>query len=136
MKILTRHQEREKALQYLYALEIQDKITVGCLPQDINYPETLFEGESSDNYHLELIKGVCQELERLDQIISEKAINWRISRLAAVDKNILRIAIYEILFLEDIPKAVSINEAVELAKSYGSDKSYSFINGILGKVET
>ncbi len=135
MKILTRHQEREKALQYLYALEIQDKITVGCSPQDIIYPETLFEAESSDNYHLEIVKGVCRELERLDQIISEKAINWRINRLAAVDKNILRIAIYEILFLDDIPKAVSINEAVELAKSYGSDKSYSFINGILGKVE-
>ncbi len=135
MKTLTRHQEREKALQYLYALEIQDKATVGCLPQDIIFPGGLYEGESSDNYHLEIIKGVCQELERLDQIISEKAINWRISRLAVVDKNILRIAIYEILFLDNIPKAVSINEAVELAKSFGSEKSYSFINGILGKVE-
>lgn len=134
MKILTRHQEREKALQYLYALEIQNKATVGCSPQEIDYPEALIEGESSDNYHQEIVKGVCRELERLDQLISEKAINWRIDRLAVVDKNILRIAIYEILFLDEIPKAVSINEAVELAKSYGSDKSYSFINGILGKV--
>jgi len=134
LKILSRHQEREIALQYLYALESQNKLIIGCSPKDIIYPVDLMPGESSDNYYFTLVEGVCEKLEILDHQISENAIDWKINRLAIVDKNILRIAIYEILFNSNIPKAVAVDEAVELAKEFGSEKSSSFINGILGKV--
>lgn len=81
-----------------------------------------------------LIKGVLENREKLDEEIKKHAKNWDIHRMAVVDRNILRLAIYEMRFRDDIPPVVSINEAVEIAKLFSTDDSGRFVNGILDKV--
>ncbi len=88
-----------------------------------------------DEYINTVFKGVYDNLEELDNIISEKAIGWKISRISKTSLCILRLSIFEIKFMEDIPVSVSINEAVELAKKYATEEDASFINGILSSVE-
>ncbi len=135
MKYLTRHEEREMALLYLFSLEIKDE-----LKNDIdisrlkNLPESK-RRKSRDSYHIDLIKGVCVNLDVIDDLISENLEDWRLERLNIIDKNILRIAIFEIIFQEDVPGAVAIDEAVEIAKKYGRIESSAFVNGILSEID-
>ena len=82
-----------------------------------------------------LIAGSCEHLEELDEHIRNAAENWVISRMAAVDRNILRLAVFELAHMDDIPPKVSIDEAIELAKQFGSEESGQFVNGILDKVK-
>lgn len=77
---------------------------------------------------------IISNMETIDEIISKHLEGWSINRLAKVDKEILRVAVYEFLFREDIPKEVSINEAIEISKEYGGKDSFKFINGILGSI--
>lgn len=81
-----------------------------------------------------LVMGVTEHQDALDRLISEASENWRLERMSRVDRNILRIGVFEVLYLQDIPAKVSIDEAVELGKVYGSDDSASFINGVLDNV--
>ena len=80
------------------------------------------------------IKGIIENKGAVDEAINKYAEGWEINRIAKVDLAILRLAVYEILYSDDVPNKVAVNEAVELAKSFSSDKSPSFINGVLGKV--
>lgn len=82
-----------------------------------------------------LVRGVLQEREKLDEIIRKHAKNWDLRRMAAVDRNILRLAIYEMQYRDDIPPVVSINEAVDIAKKFSTQDSGKFVNGILDKVK-
>lgn len=84
---------------------------------------------------LELVRGVLPNLNEIDRLIEKHANNWSLERMANIDRNILRIAIFEIAFMANIPKSVSINEAVELAKKYSTENSFGFVNGVLGKIE-
>lgn len=77
---------------------------------------------------------VYEKFEAVDQVIAQKAKGWEVSRLAKSDLTVLRLAVFEILYDEDVPNSVAINEAVELAKKYGTDKSYRFVNGVLASV--
>ncbi|MGM0419647.1 MAG: transcription antitermination factor NusB [Bacillota bacterium] len=135
MKKLSRHEEREIALQFLYALDNRGRLEQDFEPQSEEYIPWLKEDhQSEDDYYLALVRGVCHNLAEIDKLISEKAKGWSLKRIAIVDRNILRIAIFEIKYNPRVPEAVAINEAVELAQEYCSDKSPSFINGILGKI--
>jgi N utilization substance protein B len=100
--------------------------------EEITSSENLNDNDQKFMY--QVLSGVVQNLERIDQEISSNTRKWSFSRLNKIDIAILRLAVYEILFMEDIQKSVSVNEAVELAKAYGSDESFSFINGLLRKV--
>ena len=82
-------------------------------------------------FYMTLIKGVIENKSRIDRLIERFSSNWKISRMGCVDRNILRIAAYELLYCNDIPPKVSINEAVDIGKLYGTEESGSFINGIL-----
>lgn len=90
--------------------------------------------DKDKDYILNKTKDIYNKLEAIDDIIKEHAKNWTMDRMAKVDISILRVAIYEIVYDEDIPTTVAINEAVEIAKTFGGDSSPSFINGILAKV--
>jgi len=79
----------------------------------------------------ELVKGVWTNKEALDKLISRASRNWRIERMSRVDRNILRLAVFEVRYMEDIPPKVSIDEAVELGKKYGTEESGAFVNGVL-----
>jgi len=82
----------------------------------------------------ELVLGVCGHLRELDSLIGKASKNWRLERIARVDRSILRLAVYELLYRDDIPPKVSINEAVDLGKKFGTEESGAFINGILDKI--
>jgi N utilization substance protein B len=84
----------------------------------------------------ELVAGVVANRDAIDNIIVDKSKNWTISRMARVDLNILRLAVFELLFLSEIPRNVTINEAIEVAKKFGTEESASFINGMLDEIAT
>lgn len=90
--------------------------------------------EADKKYILETVDGTMKNLEEIDTIIGEHAKGWTVERMSKVDLAILRIAVYEMMFSDEAPNSVAINEAVELAKKYSSDEAPSFINGILGKI--
>lgn len=124
---MNRRTSREKAMQILFQLEINE----------INPSQAIedFVGLSSDTDFLKtLVNGVIDNILELDSIISENLENWSFDRLASVERVVLRLATYEIKFMDDIPESVSINEAVDLAKKFGDEKSGKFVNGVLSKI--
>ncbi|GAE87657.1 transcription antitermination factor NusB [Acetivibrio straminisolvens] len=126
-----RRASREIAMKLLYQLEIQKD----SKEEQVN--NTLEQYDLNDNdreYILDIVKGVFDHKEEIDRAIEKYSKGWKLSRISKVDLAILRLAVYEICYREDIPFTVSINEAVELAKNYSGEESGSFINGILGKV--
>lgn len=127
-----RTRARECAVKVLYCLDITKQELTSCLSDF--WQNNQEEAEVKEFANL-LIKGTIENLERIDNEISAHAKNWQLSRMAVVDRNILRLASYELLFLKDIPPKVSINEAIELAKKYSGEESSKFINGILDKIK-
>src|SRR6056297_789720 len=134
MMNLTRHKQRIWAMQVLYGLDLQRNIKKENALREIALKkEELSLKNRDDKYYFEeIVLGVINNLERIDKTIEKNAIGWHLYRMPVVDRNILRIALYE--FFEDMPIGVLINEAVELAKEFGSDKSSGFINGVLSNV--
>ncbi len=139
----SRRKAREAALQALYQCDTLGEWTSECVdlyfntfkPETGGVPATV-ELAPNDNvtFSKTLIHGVLEMLHFVDAQISAASTNWSINRMCRVDRNILRLAVYEIAFLDDIPVSVSINEAIEIAKSYGTVDSPMFINGVLDNV--
>ena len=90
--------------------------------------------EEAEQFANMLVRGVLENQEEIDNKIQASSTNWRLNRMAAVDRNILRLAVSELLYLTEIPKRVSINEAIELGKQFGSEDSRAFINGVLDNI--
>ncbi len=131
MQKVSRHKQRVWVLQILYGLDIRKKLDLENSKKSYNNFIAEKGVLKEDLYAEELLEGIIMELELLDAQIDQYAINWDIERMPAIDRNILRIAAYEIQ--HDIPVKVAINEAVKIAKKYADDSSPSFINGILSK---
>jgi N utilization substance protein B len=126
-----RHKAREIALQVLYELDSVKHKPVDSLNHILSRIEL---AEDVIVFSKELVEGVVLNREQLDQNIRDFAPAWPLDQISIVDRNILRLAIYEILHDNLVPVKVAINEAVELAKTYGSNNSSRFINGVLGSV--
>lgn len=123
---------REMALKVLFQIDLVST----NIEEVLKY--TFEDGKLSDEvkeFTLILVKGVMSNLSEIDKAINNYTNNWSLERITNIDRNILRMAIYEILYLKNIPKSVSINEAIELAKKYGTKNSFSFVNGVLGKID-
>ncbi len=139
MKHVTRRQAREYVLQALFSYEFtQTKPAKDDILGTLKLIAPESEPSPGDEVILfieDMINGTIDNMAHIDEIIQRRSKNWDIERLACVDRNILRFAVYEILYRNDIPRNVSINEAVELAKKYSTQDSYSFINGILDKIQ-
>jgi transcription antitermination factor NusB len=126
-----RRRARELAIQVLFHLEFTPGDPRGAFELICeNFPVR----ESLKDFALALTLGVSEQKGLLDRVIRKASKNWRVERMSKLDISILRVAAYEILFRGDIPPKVSINEAVELAKRYGSEESGSFINGVLDHI--
>jgi N utilization substance protein B len=127
----TRHRSREVALQMLFQYDASDQE-----PQRIVelYRDCFGEGSLPDEFSIKLFYQVADNLARLDAIIEESSDNWRLERMSFVDRNILRIGASEIAGEDEVPARVAINEAVELAKRFGTAESPAFVNGILDRV--
>ncbi len=92
-------------------------------------------GGETDKFLERLVSGVLEHRQELDRLIERFSENWRLDRIDVIDRNILRMALFELLYCEDIPPKVTINEAIDLGKRYGSEDSGSFINGILDRIQ-
>lgn len=128
-RFVGRTQARSQALQLLFQAEANGRTVEEILGGDF----ALSEGPL-DDYGRELALGADAMRHDLDLVISMRSRSWSISRINAVDRNLLRLALYEMLEVEGVDVAVTIDECVELAKAYGTDESARFINGILGRV--
>lgn len=127
-----RREARELALQMLYALDTLK----GDLRETLRgFREGVETGDRTREFAEALVQGVQEHREVIDQAIVARSKNWSISRMPRVDVNIMRLAAFELMFRRDIPKKVSINEAIEIAKKYGDKESPSFVNGILDELE-
>lgn len=127
-----RRKSRELALQILYGMEIS-KGELSWILSDF-WEEHPCPKEVG-NFATELVTGTYENLSSIDDLLKKYTNNWDISRLAAVDRNILRLATYELLFRNDIPSKVTINEAIEITKKFSTADSGKFVNGILDRIK-
>ncbi len=138
----SRRRAREFALQALFQSDLGRKDARASLhalwEELLDDPEGSLGGRGPDSEEIEfatdLVSGVERNLDTLDETIERASTNWRVVRMAAVDRNLLRMGVYELMHREDVPPSVAINEAVELAKRYGTQESKGFVNGILDRV--
>ena len=135
--VTSRSQIRQLAVQTLFQLEVnQSELDVEEAVQYAleagRYPDEGFDSVQ-DKYLYSLIEGVMSHIVELDDEISQYLVNWSLPQIARIDLTILRLAFYEILFQEDIPDKVAIDEAVDLAKFFSNDRSRQFINGVLNQ---
>ena len=135
----TRRRAREAALQFLFQDDFLDRersTDVADLDERFDAFSLLYQvNKKARPYARRLIGGILDKLEEIDGAIGAHATNWRLERIAATDRNLLRVAIFELLFQDDVPAQVAINEAVEIAKRFGTQESPSFINGVLDAVQ-
>ncbi|MCF6137851.1 transcription antitermination factor NusB [Pseudalkalibacillus berkeleyi] len=119
---------REKALQSLFQIDVSQ------LERDEAIGHVLEEGEERDSFLIQLVEGTIEHLEDIDSIIREHLENWSFDRIGNIDRSVLRIAVYEMKYLEEIPINVTFNEAIDLAKIFGGDESGRFVNAVLSKI--
>ncbi len=127
-----RREARELALKVLYAYEMcrdnePEQLLAYLAEQDSCAPGIVSYGRA-------LVGKTLERIDEIDQLIRTHAANWRLDRMAAIDRNILRMAVAELLFFRDVPYKVVIDEAVEIAKTYGTDESGKFVNGVIDAV--
>ena len=130
---------RKRSLARDFALKILYQIDITARPLDRSIEDFwTYEEEAVDDevkqFSSRIVLGVYEHLNDINQKISEYATNWQLKRMAVIDKNILRIGVFELYYADDIPPKVTINEAIELAKKYGDLESGKFVNGILDKI--
>ena len=126
-----RRKSRELALQALFQGEFLRKPAEAQLPLLV---ENFQVNRKALPYAIELLQGISGNMTHIDTIIEKHADNWRLSRMSVLDRNIIRIATYELLFCKDVPDTVSINEAIEIAKKFSTSDAGPFINGILDAI--
>jgi N utilization substance protein B len=126
---LSRRTARKQAFLNLYQSDVNDSPLGPTMERWREYRGKLEE------YAISLARGVKEEQEKLDALLSEVSVGWPVHRMSAVDRSILRLALYEMLFVDDVPPEVAVNEAVELARGFSSDEAPSFVGGVLRGAE-
>jgi len=130
--LIPRRKSREFALQVLYQLDITKQDVIKTLTQ---FQDHFSGNEERDDFMERLVLGVLEHCQEIDQLIEKYSENWRLDRMNIIDRAILRMATFELLYCEEIPPKVTLNEAIELGKRFGSEDSGSFINGILDRIQ-
>lgn len=126
-----RRKARELAVQILYQMEMK-----GAEPREVLglFWEGQEANEESVKFSTDLVEGIYRNRVEIDQLIERHSLHWKMVRMTVVDRNILRLGVYELLYLHDVPTSVVLNEAIEIAKKFGTEDSSAFINGILDNV--
>ncbi|WP_410502700.1 transcription antitermination factor NusB [Exiguobacterium acetylicum] len=125
--MMKRHMARELAVQSLFQMELSDLTAQEAI-------EFAVEGKEYDTFVEQLVNGVETNKATIDQHIREALVNWSFERLGNIERTILRLAVYELLFETNIPVRVTINEAIELTKAFADEEATKIVNGVLGKV--
>lgn len=126
-----RRRSRELAMQALFHMDMskndsQEMVELFC--------DNFIHSKNAPPFFLKLVNGVIDARSEIDSVIERFSSNWKISRMSCVDRNVIRLAVYELLFCDDIPSKVSINEAIDIGKKFGTEESGAFINGILDSI--
>ena len=127
----TRRQARELAMQALFYMDMRNNVSVEMLE---HFCGNFSPSKKTKPFFLKLVSGVIETKGELDALIERFSTNWNISRMSCVDRNVMRIAIFELIYRDDIPPKVSINEAVDIGKKFGTEESGAFINGIMDSI--
>ncbi len=128
----TRRQSREAALQILYEMEMKDAEPRSVMNLYWRTQQSLQSfSDGVKEYTQELVEGVYRNRAEIDELIERHSAHWKIKRMAVVDRNLLRLGAYELCYRNDVPARVALDEAIEIAKAFGTEDSSSFINGIL-----
>jgi N utilization substance protein B len=127
----SRRNSRELAMQALYYMDMRQDDSDEMLD---HFFDNFTSSDKANHFFLILVQGVVQTKSEIDAIIESFSDNWKLSRMSCVDRNIIRIAVYELLCCRDIPLKVSINEAIDVGKKFGTEESGAFINGILDSI--
>lgn len=126
-----RRKGRELAIQILYEMEMKDVEPKSVLDLFWRHEEV---SDDVKKFTMDLVEGIFRNRREIDQVIEKHSLHWKLPRMAVVDRNILRLGVYELLYLHDIPTSVALNEAIEIAKKFGTEDSGAFINGILDNI--
>lgn len=118
-------------MQALFFIDMQDNVSLQMLE---SFCDNFRPPKKARPFFLALVNGVLETRREIDTLIEQFSKNWKINRMSCVDRNVMRIAVYELLYCEDIPPKVSINEAVDVGKKFGTEESGAFINGIMDSV--
>ena len=137
-----RRKAREASLQLLYEIDLGTRDCREVIGEFQKAPgrifnqwsEPLTNGEEVLEFTVQITMGVWENVHEIDRLIEMHSTHWKISRMALVDRNILRMAVFELLYCPDIPASVTINEAIEIAKKFGTEESGSFVNGVLDHI--
>ena len=129
-----RREARELALQMMYAIDSNSSVGIRETLQTFREEQGEIAGKVRE-FAEELVRGVQSQRPVIDEAIQARSKNWSLSRMPRVDLNVMRLAAYELMFRSDIPKKVSINEAIEIVRRYGDKESPAFVNGILDEIE-
>ncbi len=124
-----RSKARKRAVDILFEAELRGRGVLETLAERI----TVNDPPVGD-YTKTLVEGVTEHKVRIDELLSTYAVNWTLDRMPAVDRNVLRVGVYELLFAADVPDAVAVSEAVELVRELSTDESPNFVNGLLGRI--
>jgi len=122
-----RSKARKRALDLIYASEMRGRSAIEALEEHA-------ESGQVNDYTSQLVHGVTEHRERLDEVISTYVQGWTLDRMPAVDRNVLRLATYEVLYVDDVPDAVAVSEALNLVRDLSTDDSPGFVNGVLGNI--
>lgn len=128
-----RHLSRTIAMQTLFVWDFNDQKVDTDEVIQINF-SNFAPGSDDQSFVKELVKGVLDNIKKIDEYIKKYAPEWPVDQITVVDRNVLRLGIYELVFSENIPPRVAINEAIEVAKNFGGDSSGKFVNGVLGSI--
>ena len=129
-----RRTARERALQALYQLEMTPGSIGDALDSAWAAAEEARKEPEAVKFARELVEGVMDHRAEIDRLIEQHSHNWRLDRMGRIDRNVLRLGVFELKYRPDIPKKVSLNEAVELGKNFGTEESSAFVNGLLDRV--
>ena len=123
-----RSKARKRALDLIYASEMRHRSAVEALAEQAQ------DGTAHNDYTVQLVEGITEHQPRIDEVIASYAKGWTLSRMPAVDRNVLRLATYEVLYVDDVPDAVAVSEALKLVRELSTDESPAFVNGVLGNI--
>ncbi|MDJ0815195.1 MAG: transcription antitermination factor NusB [Desulfobacterales bacterium] len=127
----TRRQARELAMQALFFMDMRGDVSARMLE---SFCENFRPPKKARPFFMTLVNGVINGRDKLDAVIERFSKNWKISRMSCVDRNVMRVAVFELTSCDDIPPKVTINEAVDIGKKFGTEESGAFINGIMDSI--
>jgi N utilization substance protein B len=129
-----RSKARKRALDLLFASEVRGRSVVDALDEEIGDATSEPGGRPVADYTGVLVRGVSEHQTRIDELLATYAQGWTLARMPSVDRNVLRLGVFEVLYVDDVPDAVAVSEALQLVRDLSTDDSPGFVNGVLGNI--